>query len=226
MFTLGMQRGQTPPPNVLYTHGDTVTIAGEIYLIAYKPPEEPLPTPEQMRGGRELPRALPPTEESEVTLSLLNIRTMGDMLNIHTFELTHEMMAVEQESPMRRQALESTLKDNLRELRNAIEQFQADTGAYPARLLDLVATTAPKVGVDLDGHQINIPAGCYKGPYLEPHGGINNTGIPLNPFVDLRAVQPDPNDVTTHWAYKNALVHVAAGRPAGQTQDGIPINQL
>ena len=75
-----------------------------------------------------------------------------------------------------RKAKEATLKGDLHSLRNAIQQFEADLGDYPAALTDLVATTAPSgtggQGLDLD------PAG-YQGPYLRTPDG----GLPLDPFT-------------------------------------------
>ncbi len=75
-----------------------------------------------------------------------------------------------------------------------------------------MATTAPTVGIDgNNGPPVNIPAGSYKGPYLEPHGGINNTGIPVNPFIDMHAAQPNPNKLATHWSYVNSIIREANG---------------
>jgi type II secretion system protein G len=61
---------------------------------------------------------------------------------------------------------ESALRANLKLFRNAVELFKADTGAYPAVLADLAATSAPANGVDSSGNPAAITAADWKGPYL------------------------------------------------------------
>jgi general secretion pathway protein G len=96
-----------------------------------------------------------------------------------------------------RKAKEASLKGNLQQLRNAISQFQADTGVYPSALTDLVAKA--------DGSNLGITdttaKASYKGPYLTPSGGVKITGypgLPRNPFVDATET-----DVTKHWTYES-----------------------
>jgi type II secretion system protein G len=96
-----------------------------------------------------------------------------------------------------RKAKESALKGNLQQLRNAIEQFQSDTGEYPDTLADLVAATEG----DVDA---TIPTGSYKGPYLSTKGGIGGAGLPMNPFAD-----PKSTTLTDHWNYDNTDGSVA-----------------
>lgn len=61
---------------------------------------------------------------------------------------------------------ESSLKSNLKIVRNAIDLFKNDTGAYPASLADLAATSAPANGKDSTGGSKAITAGDFKGPYV------------------------------------------------------------
>ncbi len=61
---------------------------------------------------------------------------------------------------------ESSLRANLKVVRNAVELFKTDTGSYPAALTDLAATTAPANGKDSTGTQKSITAADYKGPYV------------------------------------------------------------
>ena len=61
---------------------------------------------------------------------------------------------------------ESSLKANLKLYRNAVELFKNDTGAYPAALTDLTATTAPASGKDSAGSSTSITSTDWKGPYL------------------------------------------------------------
>ncbi len=55
-----------------------------------------------------------------------------------------------------RKAKEATLKGNLHEIRNALEQFQADTGGYPttANLIDIVAPSEAKLPVNESGGRV------------------------------------------------------------------------
>lgn len=124
-----------------------------------------------------------------------------------------------------RKAKEATLKANLHQLRNALEQFQADTGAYPSVLTDLVRakTDAPAAGVDENGDNVDIPAGSYQGPYLNTSGGINNNGLPVNPFKDPQ--DADYTDETAHWTYENGEIHPAIPTD-GETLDHIPYTNL
>ena len=124
-----------------------------------------------------------------------------------------------------RKAKEATLKGNLHQLRNAIEQFDADTGAYPTALTDIVRAKAdpPATGVDESGNSVDIPAGSYQGPYLSPQGGVNNNGIPVNPFKNTE--DADFTDETAHWTYADGVVHPTV--PAsGSTLDKIPYQSL
>jgi type II secretion system protein G len=108
-----------------------------------------------------------------------------------------------------RKGRESALKSNLQQLRNAIEQFQSDTGEYPDTLADLVAATEG----DVDA---TVPTGSYKGPYLSTRGGIGGAGLPLNPFAD-----PKSTTLTDHWNYDNATGEVTCPDAySGSTMDG------
>jgi len=124
-----------------------------------------------------------------------------------------------------RKVNEATLKGNLHELRNALEQFQADTGAYPQKLTDLIATTAPAKGVDLNGKVIKIKPWAYKGPYLTTQGGIDNSGFPRNPFYSGEDTADLKRDLPMHWSYRNGDVHATVPL-SGSTLDNIPYQSL
>lgn len=61
---------------------------------------------------------------------------------------------------------ESALRAELSLLRNAVELFKTDTGAFPATLNDLQATAAPASGLDSAGAVKAITAADWKGPYV------------------------------------------------------------
>jgi hypothetical protein len=97
-------------------------------------------------------------------------------------------------------------------IRAAIARFHADTGVYPATLLDLTATNGKSV-------QAPITPGRYQGPYLKPGGGIDGTGIPANPRAKAGAIS-----LIDHWNYCPADGHLESrvlnpGEQAHPTHD-------
>jgi len=129
-----------------------------------------------------------------------------------------------------RKARESSLKANLHIVRNAIAQFQADTGLFPSQLSDLTLAkaSAPTTGIDEAGTTgVTVPTGTYQGPYLAPNnGGINNSGIPANPFIN-----PDATGYGTtsnHWTYpvSGSPGAIRAAGPSGNTSDGVAYTAL
>ncbi len=119
-----------------------------------------------------------------------------------------------------RLAMESSLKGNLQEMREAIGQFHDDTGRFPWVLTELTAS---------DAHHLIKPlkkGNSYKGPYLSTQGGIRNSGIPFNPFVESGDDSHPLNDaICKSWRYdaKTGEVHSAVG---GMTMDGKPYQSL
>jgi len=75
-----------------------------------------------------------------------------------------------------RKAKEAALKGDLHQLRNAVQQFEADLGDYPASLDQLVATTAP---TGTGGSGIDLDSAGYQGPYLRTPDG----NLPVDPFT-------------------------------------------
>jgi general secretion pathway protein G len=66
-----------------------------------------------------------------------------------------------------RRSKESALKSDLKLYRNAVTLFYTDTGAYPAALSDLAATSAPASGKDSGGNDKTITSGDWHGPYVQ-----------------------------------------------------------
>lgn len=62
---------------------------------------------------------------------------------------------------------EAALRSDLKVMRNAVDLFKSDTGAFPSTLADLAATAAPAKGKDAAGVDKNITASDWKGPYME-----------------------------------------------------------
>lgn len=116
-----------------------------------------------------------------------------------------------------RRAKESTLRANLRILRLAVVHFQADTGVWPAALCEIVLSDADSLTTP------NIIPGTYKGPYLDPIGGIDNTGVPRNPFTPATETNID-----THWAYdsEEGTVTVPDSMAGQKTTDGMALGDI
>ncbi len=74
---------------------------------------------------------------------------------------------------------ESSLKSDLKQIRNAVEIFKTDTGAYPAALTDLSATAAPASGKDSTGTTKTITATDWRGPYVSsvPNDPVSATAM-------------------------------------------------
>jgi hypothetical protein len=87
---------------VYYTQGKTVTVGGETYVIAYRLPSTGKGVnfrsliESTLGGGGSQPSAADKlTPETSLTLSLLNLRTIGSLNNIRPFNLKEELAASE-----------------------------------------------------------------------------------------------------------------------------------
>ncbi len=83
---------------------------------------------------------------------------------------------------------ESALKSDLNLLRNAVQLFKTDTGAFPKTLSDLSATSAPAKGLDSGGADATITASDWHGPYIDtlpkdPVSGSDFTYTATSPGV-------------------------------------------
>jgi len=180
-----------------YTHGQVLTAGTQTYLVAYCRPLPPVDLQAMQHGP---PQPTPLTRDTVLALSLLDLRTLGSLVDIHPVEmpklLGDSVKTTTAVNEAKLKADEARLRANLRQLRNAIEQFHVDTGVFPETLFGLIAQsgTRPK---GADGKPVAEKA--YIGPYLDPMDSINKTGIKLNPFVD-----PGDTDVTHHWRYDPA----------------------
>jgi len=119
------QSHQPLPVNVMYTKGDTVAAGGEVYLIAYNRPPQPQPTEEQMQR-REAAKPVPLTADSELTLCLLNIRTMGSLLDIRPFDLQQELAENKEQAKMSLRDAQTASLNNLRQLAIAVQIYAQD----------------------------------------------------------------------------------------------------
>lgn len=88
---------------------------------------------------------------------------------------------------------EASLKSDLKIYRNAVQLFLNDTGAYPANLSALAATSAPASGLDSAGSSKSIIATDWKGPYID---AVMTDPVSGNAFT-YGATSPNVGKVTS-----------------------------
>jgi general secretion pathway protein G len=92
-----------------------------------------------------------------------------------------------------RKAKEATLRGDLHQIRNAIQQFEADCGDYPSAIGQLMTTPSAGNG----GTGIALDVAGWQGPYLR----TADNNLPKDPFTDS----------STTWAYTASTGHVQSG---------------
>jgi len=78
-----------------------------------------------------------------------------------------------------RRGKEAALRADLKQIRDAIERFEANTAAWPPSLADLMAANGGAISSDTDGRGISVDRNGYDGPYLRTGSGV----IPADPFT-------------------------------------------
>lgn len=96
-------------------------------------------------------------------------------------------------SGAQRRAHETALRATLRIMRDGTASYQAETGAYPADVADLVATAPPATGLNDDGSVVAIIPADWRGPYVRHASG---------------EVPRDPVTRANTWYYKSTAPHV------------------
>jgi prepilin-type N-terminal cleavage/methylation domain-containing protein len=88
----------------------------------------------------------------------------------------------------RRKAKETQLSGNLKQLRDAVERFEANTGAWPPALTDVIASGGDAISGDFDGRGGHVDRKSYDGPYMV----VQNGSLPVDPFTEA-----------SDWTYDN-----------------------
>jgi len=118
-----------PGPSVFYTKGQTVTLNTETFLIAYQQEAKPVDF-RQIMENHELPAQQPLTPDTPVNLALLNLRNIGNILDIRPFKLEEELAAVKEQqtvmSRAREKALQTQSMNNLRQCDIAVLMYAQD----------------------------------------------------------------------------------------------------
>ena len=78
--------------NTYYTKGDTVTVAGETFLIAYHR-QIKIDLQALMKSGTDLPKVPTLTPDTPLSLFLMNLRSLSTLTDIQPFSLDQEISA-------------------------------------------------------------------------------------------------------------------------------------
>jgi len=197
LMIMGMMHGGPSPfANLfdgMFTKGQTVVLGGETFLIAYACSNEPLlkmMMDQEHHGNADPMESLKLTPETEVTLSLLSIRTMGNISDIKPFSLKDLASTNTIVESARANAQQSTSLSQLRQIATATLMYiQDNNGNMPPA--DTFAHFQQAVGVYLGNneaifHQPNTNAFYQVNTALNGHKEAHFTD-PVNVVVVFEA---------------------------------------
>lgn len=78
-----------------------------------------------------------------------------------------------------RRAKEAQLRGNVKQVREAIERFEATIAAWPPQLSDVMVADGDAISADFDGSGGSVDRAAYDGPYLQTGDG----NLPKDPFT-------------------------------------------
>lgn len=78
-----------------------------------------------------------------------------------------------------RRGREASLRADLKQMRDAIERFEANTAGWPPALTDIMVADGTSISADVDGRGMSVDRNGYEGPYLRTGDGQ----LPLDPFT-------------------------------------------
>jgi len=105
--------------------------------------------------------------------------TLIEMLIVITVIAILAVIVVPRLMSATRRSREASLTADLKQLRDAIERFEANTAAWPPSLTDLMAADGSAVSADADGRGLSVDRSAYDGPYLRTGDG----SLPADPFT-------------------------------------------
>lgn len=121
--------------NSYYTKGQTFTLGGETYLVAYKTQLKPVDIvaiqQQMMRGGGQPPEPEKPTATTTLALALLNLKSAGSLTDIRPFDLEAELGGSGAGNSDDDKAGENSLK-NLRQIGVALMAYVSERRVLPA----------------------------------------------------------------------------------------------
>ena len=117
-----------------YTKGDTVTVAGETFLLAYRQQGAQISLYQMVASGPGGAQMEELTAESPVTLSLLSLRNLAGMNDIRPFDLQQELAEYKKASEQAAQTASQMgggESNNLQQLALAVQMYISDYDALP-----------------------------------------------------------------------------------------------
>ncbi len=124
--------------------------------------------------------------------------TLIEMLIVILVVAILAMLVIPRCIAARRSAKEAQLRADLKQMRDAVERFEAAVGAWPPALADVTAASGAAISSEFDGRGGHVDRSAYDGPYLVINGA---PWLPVDPFT-----------TAADWTYDNATgaVHSAA----------------
>ena len=119
--------------------------------------------------------------------------TLIEVLIVITVISTLATIVIPRAMSAQRKAKEANLRANLKQMRDAIETFEANTAGWPPALSDVIAADGASISADSDGRGISVDRSAYDGPYLRTPDG----NLPVDPFTGA-----------ADWNYNNATGEV------------------
>ncbi len=120
--------------------------------------------------------------------------TLIEMLIVMLVISILAMLVIPRMLAARRRAKETQLSGNLKQLRDAVERFEANVGAWPPALTDVVAANGDAISGDFDGRGGHVDRTAYDGPYMiMPRGGL-----PVDPFTEAADWEYDNTTGAVH----------------------------
>jgi prepilin-type N-terminal cleavage/methylation domain-containing protein len=105
--------------------------------------------------------------------------TLVEVLIVITIIAILAMLVIPRAMAARRTANEAQLRGNLKQLRDAIERFEATTAAWPPSIEDVMAADADAISGNMDGRGGWVDRSMYDGPYILTGDGT----LPKDPFT-------------------------------------------
>lgn len=138
--------------------------------------------------------------------------TLIEVLLVVTYIAVIALIVIPKFSGVQRRANEAAMRATLRILRDGVASYQAETGAFPARVDDLVAPSVPATGLNSDGTEVAIVPADWRGPYVR----YANGQVPVDRVTGQRS-----------WAYQTNPPHVSQlnSLAEGDGMDGVPYSR-
>jgi general secretion pathway protein G len=108
--------------------------------------------------------------------------TLIEVLIVITIVSILAVIVIPRLTAVGRRGKEAALKADLKQIRDAIERFEANTAAWPPSLADLMAADGAAISADADGRGMSVDRNGYDGPYLRTGDGT----LPVDPFTQAR----------------------------------------